>query len=210
MKILDLTEKKAGIYTSNVYFVLGSFNRIPDKNTLIDVGADPALVERINRTSTGFGKKRVEQVILTHHHTDHIGALAEIRRAFKPVVYAFDQKQTGADQILKDGDTLQIGDRMFEVIRTPSHTKDSICLYCETDGVLFVGDTSVIINSAYGKHEHDLVMSLKRLCTKDVKCIYPGHGEPLLTDCNRRLNTSLANVRQAREHARDREGQVVV
>ena len=55
MKILNLTEK-SNVYTSNVYFVLGTWNALPDVNTLVDVGRDPAVIEAIKNASTGVGK----------------------------------------------------------------------------------------------------------------------------------------------------------
>ena len=72
MKIINLTENST-VYTSNVYLVLGSWNSLSDVNTLFDVGRDPNILEILNNTSTGFGKKRVEQVVLTHSHYDHTG-----------------------------------------------------------------------------------------------------------------------------------------
>ncbi len=200
MKIGDLTGK--GMYTSNVYFVLGSWNRIPDKNTLVDVGTDPELVKRINKFATGFGKKRVEQVILTHNHSDHTGLLPDIINSFKPEVYAFWSHLPGVDHVIKDGELVRLGDRYFEVVHTPGHSQDSICLYCEEEKTLFVGDTNVVINSAEGTYGNDFVEALKRLCRKDVQSIYFGHGLPLLKNCNDQLAKTLSNVRKARDRVR--------
>jgi len=66
----------------------------------------------------------------------------------------------------------------------------------QEDGVLFVGDTPVIIRSTDGSHEEGFVRALERLCEKDVKAIYFGHGAPLFDDCNARLRSSLKNVRK--------------
>ena len=96
----------------------------------------------------------------------------------------------------RDAQTLRCGDRMFEVIYTPGHSNDSICLYCQEDGVLFVGDTPVIIRSTDGSYEEVFIQALERLCRKDVKAVYFGHGEPLFDDCNARLRSSLRNVKE--------------
>ena len=48
----------------------------------------------------------------------------------------------------------------------------------QEDGVLFVGDTPVIIRSTDGSHEEGFVRALERLCRKDVRAIYFGHGAP--------------------------------
>jgi len=196
VRITNLTEPKSMIYSSNVYLIRGGWNAIEDVNTLIDVGNNPAVIEKIKATSTGVGKKPVKQVILTHGHFDHAALLPAIREAFQPVVYAHSAF-VKADHVLEDGQTLRCGDRMFEVLYTPGHSNDSICLYCEEDGVLFVGDTPVVITSTDGSYEEDFVHALERLCRKDVKTIYFGHGDPLFDDCNACLRSSLRNVRES-------------
>lgn len=194
MKIFNLTSDSK-IYTSNVYLVTGTWNAIDDVNTLIDTGRDPSVIKKINNASTGVGKRRVEQVALTHSHYDHASLLPQIRKIFNPVVYAFSEALEGVDHLLKDGDTLKAGDRIFEVIHTPGHTSDSVCFYCEEDGVLFVGDTPVVIQSAGGSYEEGFVRALERLRRKDIRSIYFGHGEPVSNDCNKRIYNSLKLVR---------------
>ena len=141
MKILNLTSESK-MYTSNVYLITGTWNAIGDLNTLVDVGRDPSVIEKINNASTGVGKHRVEQVVLTHSHYDHASLLPQIKKTFNPEVYAYSHSLEGVDHLLKDGDTLKLGDRIFEVIYTPGHSSDSICLYCEEERVLFAGDVT--------------------------------------------------------------------
>lgn len=194
MKILNLTNNSK-IYTSNVYLVTGTWNAIEDVNTLIDVGRDPAVIEKITNASTGVGKKRVEQVILTHSHYDHASLLPLIREIFNPVAYAFSPFLEGVDNLLKDGEMLKAGDRMFEVIYTPGHSNDSICLYCEEDHVLFAGDTAVLITSYNSSYGDDFVHALERLSRREIHSIYFGHGEPLFDNCNARIRASLRMVK---------------
>jgi glyoxylase-like metal-dependent hydrolase (beta-lactamase superfamily II) len=144
VKILNL-KRDNGIYTSNVFLVLGGFNAIDDVNTLVDVGRDPSVIERINSASTGVGKQRIEQVVLTHSHYDHASLLPRICEAYDPMVYAYSPSLDGVDHLLKDGETLRMGDQIFEVIYTPGHSNDSICLYCQSKGVLFAGDSPIVI-----------------------------------------------------------------
>lgn len=193
MKIINLTENST-VYTSNVFLVLGTWNALPDVNTLIDVGRDPTVIEKINNASTGVGKKRIEQVVLTHSHYDHAGLLPMIRSQFMPDVYAFSPYLENVDHVLRDGDGLKFGDRMFEVIHIPGHSQDSICLYGEEDRVLFVGDTPVIINRPGDTYQEEFVNALEKICQKDVRALYFGHGYPLLENCNARLQASLENV----------------
>lgn len=196
MEILNLTSDSK-IYTSNVYLITGTWNAIDDVNTLVDVGRDPSVIDKINHASTGVGKNRVEQVILTHSHYDHASLLPQIREIFNPVVYAFSEFLDGVSHLLRHGQMLKLGDRMFEVIYTPGHSADSICLYCEEDGVLFAGDSPVVLTSTDGSYEEGFGRALEKLCRRDIRAIYFGHGDPAFNNCNKMIRSSLENVRKA-------------
>jgi len=196
MKIINLTEKSE-IYTSNVYLVLGNWNTLDDLNTLVDVGRDPSVIERLKNTWTGVGKHKVDQVILTHNHYDHVSLLPRIRTNYAPQVYAFSDSLKGVDHLLEDGQILRLGDRTCEIIHTPGHSSDSICIYCEQDNILLAGDTPLIINSTNGSYDRSFVEALEKICSRDIQAIYPGHGMPLLDNCNKRLSTSLTNVKKS-------------
>jgi len=193
LKISNLTDKST-MYTSNVYLVTGTWNAMQDVNTLVDVGMDQSIVNTINEYSTGVGKTRVEQVVLTHSHSDHTGILHLIREVFHPRVYAFSPYIGGVDHLLKDGDQLKMGDRIFEVYHTPGHSDDSICLFCHSEGVLFTGDTSVVIQSPDGYFNPNFVRVIEHLCKKDIRAIYFGHGDPKITECKALLNNSMKNI----------------
>jgi glyoxylase-like metal-dependent hydrolase (beta-lactamase superfamily II) len=200
MKIINVPGAQH-IYSSNVYLLVGDWKRIEDLNTLIDVGSDPNIVQVLNQFDTGIGKKRVEQVILTHCHSDHTAALPAIVQAFHPRVYAFSPFVDGIDQVLKNGDRLRIGERMAEIIHTPGHSSDSISIYIEEEDVLFVGDAPVIIRTlGGGGYEEDYLDALMELNLRKVRSIYFGHGEPLLNDAQEALLTSLKNIRRSHRH----------
>lgn len=200
MRISNLTTPKSMVYSSNVYLVLGNWSALDDVNTLIDVGNDPAIFGRIATAPTGVGKQPIEQVIFTHSHFDHTALLPKIRERYNPIVYAHSPF-AGADALLTDGQRLHCGDRVFEVIYTPGHSDDSVCLYCQTDGVLFVGDTPVIIRSTDNTYEDRFVNALERLCRLNVRTIYFGHGDPLTSGVADVLQTSLHNVHVAQARA---------
>jgi glyoxylase-like metal-dependent hydrolase (beta-lactamase superfamily II) len=146
-----------------------------------------------------LGKHSIEQVILTHTHSDHASLLPTLREKYHPKVYA-QSAFIGADIVVRDGQTLKCGDRYFEVIRCPGHSDDSICLFCPTDGVLFVGDASVVIRTTDDTYEHGFVAALERLCRLDVRTIYFGHGSPLIDGASQVLHESLRNVHLARKN----------
>jgi glyoxylase-like metal-dependent hydrolase (beta-lactamase superfamily II) len=197
MKILNLLTKGTE-YTSNVYLITGTWNTLDDVNTLIDVGRDPGILPGLMAASTGFGKKRVAQVILTHSHYDHVTLLPLICDMFNPVVRAASPFFEGVDVILKGGEHVKLGDRDFEIIYTPGHSNDSICLYCRQEGVLFSGDAPLVIHTTDGTYEPEFISALERLCSMDIRSLYFGHGPPLLDGCNEVLNESLENVRKSR------------
>ncbi len=190
MRILTL-ETSGKVYTCQVYLVLGGASHIEDLNTLVDVGQDPAILAGIEMAPTGVGKWPVEQVVLTHNHSDHTALLPRIREAFHPKVLAFSPNTDGVSSLVRDGDTIRMGDEYFEVIHTPGHSSDSICLYNRTEGVLFAGDTPLLISSATGTYEPDYLEALEKVCARDVRRIYFGHGPPLTERCNERLQESL-------------------
>lgn len=196
MKILNLS-KDTEIYTSNVYLVLGTWNAIGDVNTLIDAGRDPVILDKINRASTGVGKHKVDQVILTHSHYDHASLLPTLKQTYGAKALAFSNSLPEVDVYLKGGERLRIADHLFEVIHTPGHSNDSICLYCEAERVLFSGDTPISIATSGGTHEEGFVQALELLCRRNIETIYPGHGDPI-EDGHALLRRSLQNVRSGR------------
>ena len=186
MRIVTL-ESSGEIYTSQVYLVLGCSSRLADVNTLVDVGQDPAFLKSIERAPTGVGKWPVEQVVLTHCHSDHTALLPQVRAAFHPKVFAFSPNPGGVDCLLADGDTVKMGDAYFDVIHMPGHSSDSVCFYNQTEGVLFAGDSPVLTGSATATYEAGFLVAMEKLCALDVRQIYFGHGPPLMERCNERL-----------------------
>lgn len=196
MKIIPIPDSGL-VYSSNVHLVQGEWKRIEDINTLVDVGNDPAILDQLEKMNTGLGKKKVEQVVLTHCHSDHTGLLSLIRERYHPTVFAFSPYLEGVDQVLEHGQRLRMGDREYEVIHTPGHSEDSICLFNEEDGILFVGDAQVIVRSGVGGYEEGFVQAMKNICQRNVKEIYFGHGDPICEGVQGLLTYSLKNIRAA-------------
>lgn len=80
-------------------------------------------------------------ILLTHHHPDHIGGVAELRRHWPdlPVIAPADERIPSASQRVGDGDHARIGDWSFETIAVPGHTVSHIAFHGH--GLLFCGDT---------------------------------------------------------------------
>jgi glyoxylase-like metal-dependent hydrolase (beta-lactamase superfamily II) len=175
MRIMNLTEDSK-IYTSNVFFILGEWNTLDDVNTLVDVGSDTMVIHKLQEMNTGLGKRKVDQVIITHSHSDHTSILPAIIDAFNPKVYGFNVHLKGITHPLHDGEMLRIGEKMFEVIHISTHSYDSICLFNEEDGVLFSGDTNFPLEFENQMLKDENAYALSRLHGKEIRKIYPGHG----------------------------------
>lgn len=140
-----------------------------------------------------LGKKKLDAIILTHSHSDHVGAAAKLRRltgatviaskadapyierTVKPLRDDYEFPACEVDQPVDDGDVIQIGNMAWKVILTPGHTPGSMCLFLDPqfgvvkDGapVLISGDTlfygSIGRTDFEGGSMPDMRASLKRL-----------------------------------------------
>ncbi len=188
--------------SSNCYLVWGR------RACLIDAGLDsrPALM-RIKALGISL-----DYLTNTHVHYDHIGADQDILDAtgaklclFKEAADVFgsgDEKRTlsglfgrdfpmlHADIVLDEGDVIDLGGVRLEIVHTPGHSSESICLYEPKTKSLFSGDT--VFAGGIGRCDlpsGDMMRlgeSLKKLIRlheeKGIDVIYPGHGGPASGD----------------------------
>jgi glyoxylase-like metal-dependent hydrolase (beta-lactamase superfamily II) len=193
VKIIPLikNDKKYSCYS---YLILGDWNRIEDINTIIDPGIDDFVINEIERLSTGFGKVPVAQIILTHNHFDHAQSVQTIKAKYHARVRAFSDGP-GVDELLTDGQIVKAGDDILEVLHTPGHSSDSICLYSTSEKALFSGDTQLNITIPEARYATEYTEALIKIACRDVQRIYSGHDEPMKSGCQEMIFKTLGNVK---------------
>jgi hydroxyacylglutathione hydrolase len=88
------------------------------------------------------GSLRLAAIVITHHHPDHTGGIALLRKTWDVPVYgprAEHPKIAGLTTLLDDGDEIELFGERYTVIAVPGHTLGHIAYYGA--GRLFCGDT---------------------------------------------------------------------
>lgn len=193
---MEFEKLVVGIGETNTYILY-------DENTLEAIIIDPG--DEGKRLIQYIDKKfwKLQGIILTHYHYDHIGAVEELKEKYQCPIYAHKKEIQGlkdpginhskssyqkpisidVDKALVHGDMINIGDITLEVIHTPGHTPGGICLKVKEHPIIFTGDT--IFSDDLGRTDlvggsgEQLRKSITNKVSKwsDTVVIYPGHGE---------------------------------
>lgn len=83
-------------------------------------------------------------ILVTHHHADHVGGVAELKKKYAcRVVAPFDNATAinDVDLRVREADTVKVGNLAARVLETPGHTLDHISYMFDADRALFCADT---------------------------------------------------------------------
>jgi hydroxyacylglutathione hydrolase len=106
---------------------------------IVDPGLASPVLERLAATDDS-----VEWILITHHHPDHVGGLAELEQATGARVCGPAGEQDripGIDRPLREGDRITVAGDEAVVIETPGHTAGHISYWFEASRALFCADT---------------------------------------------------------------------
>lgn len=113
---------------------------------LLDDGAaawvvDPGDAAPVLARLTDRGLK-LEGILVTHHHPDHVGGLGALVEATRCRVLGPDNPRVPLiTEVFTEGDSVNILGKTFSVLAVPGHTLDHIAWYSQDAGALFCGDT---------------------------------------------------------------------
>lgn len=152
---------------------------------------------------------RPELILLTHGHADHSEGSVLFAEEFGVPVRALDPRHRYGTQGLVDGDVVEVGEVVLEVIATPGHSSDSLTFYLPDQQAVLTGDTllgrgTTVVAWPDGSLA-DYLSSLARLRelaeSRELTQVLPGHG-PALPDPGGLLADYLAHRRERLEQVR--------
>lgn len=161
---------------------------------------DTGCAHTVHELTPALDGSHIHLIANTHSHEDHLGANAALQSVFgaqilahrdalpyladprlrrlhpyQRVVWGYPAPSTG--QAL--GNQLETEHFRFEVIHTPGHSPDHVCLYEPRQGWLFAGDAYVGGRDKALRRDYNvwqIIDSLKKLARLDAQYIFPGSG----------------------------------
>tara|TARA_Y100000590_G_scaffold390521_1_gene466372 strand:+ start:965 stop:1726 length:762 start_codon:yes stop_codon:yes gene_type:complete len=153
---------------------------INDINSKIVGVVDPSETAPVNKFLKNQNLK-LNYILNTHHHFDHIGGNIELKKIYNAKVVGFEgdkHRISGIDITLKNNEKWSFGNSIVHILHIPGHTSGHICFFFEKEKIAFTGDTLFSLGCGRifeGSHRQmlDSLEKIKKL-PKSTK-IYCGH-----------------------------------
>ena len=87
---------------------------------------------------------KLNYILNTHHHFDHIGGNIELKKIYDAKVVGFEgdkHRIPGIDITVKDKEICRFGSSSVKILHIPGHTLGHICFFFEKEKIAFTGDT---------------------------------------------------------------------
>ena len=146
---------------------------VDQKVTVVDPGSAAEVIDFCEKNHY-----ELDSILITHHHLDHVGGVAQLFERYKCDVYAPLGLFPTIALSVKDGDMINLESMglAFHVMGTPGHTLDHIVFY--NSRCLFSGDTlfSLGCGRLFEGSYKQLYDSLQKLAKLDDSIlVYPAH-----------------------------------
>jgi len=119
----------------------------------------------------------VHYAVITHGHGDHTWGIAGAARRYACKTVGHRLLPVPVDLRVDEGDILPLGALRLEIIYTPGHTEDAICVLCGaklmTGDTLFVGKVGGTDLGEGARKEFESLHRLMKLPPETE--VYPGH-----------------------------------
>jgi glyoxylase-like metal-dependent hydrolase (beta-lactamase superfamily II) len=160
--------------------------------------------------------RRVQGIVLTHHHEDHVGGAAFFAAELGLPLWAHEATAARLpalriDRLLREGE--EIGDPAspWRVLHTPGHAPGHVCLHQPATRALVVGDMVASVGTILiAPGEGDMAAylgQLERLAALDADVALPAHGDPIVAEGSAPSPSEL--FRRYVAHRLGREAKVV-
>ncbi len=131
---LEVRELRA--FTDNYIWLL--LNQEEKRCAVVDPGDAQPVIDWLNE----HPQWTLGDVLVTHHHSDHVGGIDELKRQHNVRVIGPAQASIpGLDLVVGDSDEVKVLGRTVRVMAVPGHTLDHVAFFLPDELTLFSGDT---------------------------------------------------------------------